>query len=248
MSETAARRAVAPLLAVWLFQLAAFFTPSATWSPMSRFGLTHAVASGEGLSLGHWAEATGDRARVGDRWYSDKAPLPGLVAALPYLVVSAIHRLTGRSAPAFQAEARGDVPATRVQLNTSAQQLLYASSIGVSGLSLAVLALALHALLRRRVEERTSLVAITLACLGTPLYAYATSFYGHVPAAALLTAALEALDPRAPRARLPLAGFCLGAAVGCEYLTAVPGAVLASFAVLHGPRDARARRVSELAL
>ncbi|MBX7197361.1 MAG: hypothetical protein K1X94_35245, partial [Sandaracinaceae bacterium] len=143
---------------------------------------------------------------------------------------------------------RGDVPAAGVQLNTSAQQLLYASSIGVSGLSLAVLALALHALSRRRVDERTRLVAIALACLGTPLYAYATSFYGHVPAAALLTAALEALDPRAPRARLPLAGFCLGAAVGCEYLTAVPGAVLASFAVLHGPRDARARRVSELAL
>jgi hypothetical protein len=242
--EASSQRAVAPLLAVWLLQLAAFFTPSATWSPMSRFALTHAVASGEGFSLGAWAEATGDRARVGEAWFSDKAPLPGLLGVLPYGLIRGIHLAVGHAPPTFEAESRGDVPATRVQLSTSAQQLLYATAVGVSGTAFVVLALQLHAMLRRRHDARTSLVATVLVCLGTPIFPYATSLYGHVPAAAFLTTALAALDPRRepagdpPASRLALAGLCLAGAAGCEYITAVPGVLIGLYAVLSGgPRQ-----------
>lgn len=242
-------RPVAPLLAVWLLQLAAFFTPSATWSPMSRFGLTHAVASGAGLSLGTWAEATGDRARVGDAWYSDKAPLPGLAGVVPYALVHAIHVLFGRAEPAFEAEARGDVPAVHVTLNTSAQQLLYATAVGVSGASFVVLALHLFAMLRRRHDARTALVATTLVCLGTPLLPYATSLYGHVPAAALLTVALASLDPmRTSAPRLALAGLCLASAAGCEYITAVPGAIVGAYGVAAGGRSEVLSRAARMVL
>lgn len=245
MQDAPPRRAVAPLLAVFLLQLAAFFTPSATWSPMSRFGLAHAVASGEGFALGAWAEATGDRARVGEQWFSDKAPLPALIAAVPFAMTRAIHVALGHPAPAFDAESRGDVPATRVQLSTSAQQLLYASAVGVSGVAFLVLGLTLFDLLRRRYDARTSLVATVVVCVGTPIFPYATSLYGHVPAAAFLTLALHSIDPRG-QPRPTLAGLCLAAAVGCEYITAVPAAVIAGFALLSAPAGARVRRVLEL--
>lgn len=215
---------------------------------MSRFALTRAVASGEGFSLGAWADATGDRARVHDAWLSDKAPFPALMGVVPYLLLDTAHRLTGREPPSFEAEARGETPAVRVELSPSAQQLLYATSLGVSGASLVVLALHLYAMLRRRHDARTALVATTLVCLGTPIYPYATSFYGHVPAAALSLVALAALDgPRASH-RLALAGACLAAAVGCEYLTIVPGSVIAAYAIAAGEPSERLSRLARLAL
>jgi hypothetical protein len=239
---------VAPLLAVWMLGLAVLFTPSATWSPMSRFGLTHAVASGDGLALGSWAEATGDRARVGRVWYSDKAPLPALMGVVPYTLVRTIHRLFGRDEPAFEAEARGEVPAVHVTLNTSARQLLYATAVGVSGVAFVVLALHLHAMLRRRHDARTALVATALTCLGTPILPYATSLYGHVPAAAFLMVALASIDPAGPKLRLELAGICLACAVGCEYISVVPGAILGVYAVTSAGRDELPRRLARLAV
>lgn len=241
-------RPIAPLLAVWLLQLAAFFTPSATWSPMSRFALTHAVASGRGLTLGAWAASTGDRARVGDAWYSDKAPLPALLGVVPYTLVHTVHGVFGRAEPAFEAEARGDVPAVHVTLNTSAQQLLYATAVGVSGVGFVVLALHLYAMLRRRHDRRTALVATTLVCLGTPLLPYATSLYGHAPAAAFLVVALASLDPAGPPPRLELAGLCLACAAGCEYLSVVPGAVIGLYAIAVGGRAGALVRLRRVAL
>ncbi|MEZ4338901.1 MAG: hypothetical protein R3B82_19965, partial [Sandaracinaceae bacterium] len=64
------------LLALWVFQLVAYFIPAATWSPTSRYALTHALVELHSAELGRWGDATGDRARVGEAWYSDKAPLP----------------------------------------------------------------------------------------------------------------------------------------------------------------------------
>jgi hypothetical protein len=241
-------RAVAPLLAVWLLLLAAFFTPTATWSPMSRFAVTRAAASGEGFGLGAWAAATGDRARVGGAWYSDKAPLPALLGVAPYALVRAIHRATGRPAPTFQAEARGEVPAVRVTLSASAKQLLHATAMGVSGAAFVVLALHVHAMLRRRHGARAAFVATSLVCLGTPILPYATSLYGHVPAAAFLTTALAALDPRAPRVRPVRVGACLVAAVGCEYLAFIPGALLGVYALASVAPRAIPKRLAWLAL
>jgi hypothetical protein len=244
----ASPRAVAPLLAVWLLLLAAFFTPTATWSPMSRFAVTRAAASGEGFRLGAWAAATGDRARVGEAWYSDKAPLPALLGVAPYALVRAIHRALGRPVPAFQAETRGEVPAVRVTLNASAKQLLHATAMGVSGAAFVVLALHVHAMLRRRHGPRAAFVATSLVCLGTPILPYATSLYGHVPAAAFLTVALASLDPRAPRVRPVLAGACLVAAVGCEYLAVIPGALLGAYALLSVEPRSLPKRLAWLAL
>lgn len=243
-----ARPTVAPLLALWLLQLAAFFTPSATWSPMTRFGLTHAVAEHGSLDLGAWSAATGDRARVGDRWLSDKAPFPALLAVIPYTLTRTLHRLLGRDAPSFEAESRGGIPAVRVTLDESARQLLYASSVGVSGLAFMSFGLLLRIFLLRRFDERTSFVAVTCTCLGTSLFPYATSFYGHVPAAMCLLAAIVCIDMRAKTQRYELAGACLVGAVGCEYISLFPALILGLHALLAGPSDTRLVRLRALLL
>jgi hypothetical protein len=93
-------------------------------------------------------------------------------------------------------------------------------------------------LLRRRVSTSRALWGSAATLLCTCIFPYSTGFYGHVMAGAFLTAAAWLLDPLADEApgsarerpawgRAAAAGACLVAAVGCEYLAAVPALVLA---------------------
>jgi hypothetical protein len=229
---------VAWLLGAVLLLTFGYFVPAATWSPMSRFGVTRSLVEERGVTLGTWAAATGDRSRRNDAWYSDKAPLPALWGAMPYAAVRGVHFALGRDAPAFEARAEGNVPAVRVTLNRSAQQLLYAASLGTSGLAGALVGLWLFLWLRRRFTTSASLVGAVAIVLGTPLFPYATSLFGHTPAAAGLLGALFFGEPQAPRRRLALAGSLLAAAGGCEYLTAIPAVLLGVYlAAIRGPDE-----------
>jgi hypothetical protein len=241
------------LLALLLALTFAFFVPAATWSPMSRFGVTRALVEERSVQLGAWAHATGDRSRRDDAWYSDKAPLPAVMATLPYTLVRTVHRIVGRDEPAFEARSLDGVPAVRVTLNRSAQQLLYASTLGTSGLAGVLVGLWSFVWLRRRFSSGASMLASLVIVLGSPLFPYSTSLFGHTPAAAALLGALCFGEPRAPRRRLVLSGALLALAVGCEYLTAIPAIVLGAYLALaqsEGPFDARSvlTRVGRLAL
>jgi hypothetical protein len=145
--------------------------------------------------------------------------------------------------PDFRAHARGEIPAVRMEVNRAYQQGLFLSSALTSGVAGACVGLLLFELLRRRARLRAALVASILATLGTPIYAYATSFYGHTPAAAFLLGAVVCLDPLGtprgfdiPASRLRWAGFCIACAPGCEYMTAVPAAAVAGLFLLRSPR------------
>jgi hypothetical protein len=95
-----------------------------------------------------------------------------------------------------------------------------------------------------------------VAVLGTPILPYATSYYGHVPAGAALLGALVALDTRGrrfadgvpPRWRVRAAGACLALAPGCEYITAVPAALIGLAFLARVPRRLLASAVLDLAL
>ncbi len=228
--------------AVWLFGIFAFFIPAATWSPASRFALTRAVVEHHGLSIDAFASSTGDRALVDGEWYTEKAPLPSLVATIPYAVVHAVHSLRGVR-PVYRAYARGETPAVRIQVNRPFQRGLFVSSLFTSGLAGAAVGLLLFELLRRRTTRRAALLGSLFFTLGTPVFAYGTSFYGHTPAAALLLAGLLLLDGqlklknrRPSRAALWGAGLCLASAPGCEYLAAVPVALIVGWFVVRSPR------------
>lgn len=226
------------LVALWLLQCFAYFTPAATWNPVSRFALTHALVERGGVAIDPLASATGDRAHRNGHWYTDKAPLPSLMAVPGYAAVRGLHVLLDRPAPAYEVRAGGTVPAARLAPSHTFQRLLHVSSVTTSGLAGVALALLLLRWLGRRYGPRCALVATGATMLATPLFPYASSMFGHVPAAAFLLGAVVALDRhgRTPRG-LRWAGACTAAAAGCEYLTAVPGLFLLAWGVAD--RDVR---------
>ena len=248
--------------AAWLFGVFCYFLPAATWNPVSRFDLTRAIVEQGTLSIDAYADNTGDRARRGEHWYTDKAPLASLLALPAYQAFHWLDRARGKS-PAYQAYASDGHPAQRVTVNRSFQRSLYVCSLATAGLAGVAIGLGLFELLRRRMSPAAALAGSAATVLATPIFPYATSFYGHVVAGAFLVVALALLDgsaavassgAHAPAERtgprrfwIGAAGACLAASVGSEYLSAVPAAVLLlAFlgAALRGSIAARGARAS----
>jgi len=248
--------------AAWLFGVFCYFLPAATWNPVSRFDLTRAIVEQGTLSIDAYADNTGDRARRGEHWYTDKAPLASLLALPAYQAFHWLDLARGKS-PGYQAFASDGHPAQRVTVNRSFQRSLYVCSLATAGLAGVAIGLGLFELLRRRVSPAAALAGSAATVLATPIFPYATSFYGHVVAGAFLVVALALLDgsgtldgggaPRPAESAGPrrfwigAAGACLAASVGSEYLSAVPAAVLLlAFlgAVLRGSIAARGARAS----
>jgi hypothetical protein len=257
--DRASRRRFLLGYGIWLFGALAYFVPSATWSPVSRFNLTRAVVEQGTFSVDAFAESTGDRALRAGHWYCDKAPLPSLIAVPPYAVFYAYNRLRGVK-PEFVAFSTPDTPAQRVEVNRTFQQALYVCSLSTAALAGTALGLLMFLALVRSVGSGVALFASAATVLGTPLFAYSTSFYGHVPATALIFGAVAAvtvgsksvafadpLDVRALRGRLRIAGLCLASSVGCEYLSAVPALFIFAYILWRGRAEA-VYTLSQLAL
>lgn len=235
----AERRRFRLTYATWLFGIFAFFIPAATWSPASRFALTRALVERHELSIDPYASSTGDRALVAGQWFTEKAPLPSFVAAVAYAGLFQLQRIRG-TRPEYRAHSVGQTPAVRLDVNRAFQQALFLCSVVTSGLAGVAVGLLSFELLRRRTRRRVALMGSVFLTLGTPLFAYATSFYGHTPAAAFLLGALVILDPRGRAPAVPpsdralrLAGLCLASAPACEYMTAAPAALIGGWFVLR---------------
>ncbi|HEU4582404.1 MAG TPA: hypothetical protein VFS67_29305 [Polyangiaceae bacterium] len=222
--------------AAWLFGIFCYFLPAATWNPVSRFDLTRSVVERSSFAIDPYVDNTGDRAHRGEHWYSDKAPLAALLAVPAYQAYHWMERSRGK-APAYQVVAKAGEAPQRVTVNRSFQRALYVCSLSTAALAGVGVGLALFELLRRRLSIPTALAGSAAAVLATPLFPYATSFYGHAVAAGFLTIAVALLDTwgaGAPsstlelpsRRRALLAGLCLGTSIGCEYLSFVPAAAL----------------------
>ena len=241
--------------AAWLFGLFAFFLPAATWNPVSRFDLTRAVVEHGSIRIDPYVGSTGDRASVHGRWYTDKPPVVSLAAVPIYAAVRLAQRARGQS-PDYEAIGTTLHPAVRLIPNKAFQQGLYACSLATNGAAGVAVGLMLFELLRRRTTSRNAFLSSTLVLLGTPLFPYSTSFYSHVPAAALLLGAVLSLDQRGVRpldallspARLRIAGACLALAPGCEYLVTAPAALIGVWFLLATRPAARLRALGHLAL
>jgi len=218
--------------AAWLFGAFCYFLPASTWSPVSRFDLTRSIVEQHTVSIDAFADNTGDRSFRDGHWYSDKAPLPALLAVPAYQVYHLMDRARGK-APAYEAVGTPERPAARVTVNRSFQRGLYVCSLSTVALSGVALGLILFELLRRRMSTTGALWGSAGTLFATCIFPYATGFYGHVMAGAFLAGAALLLDPLHPSQGQPSwgrsvgAGACLVAAVGSEYLAAVPALALA---------------------
>jgi hypothetical protein len=234
--------------AAWLFGIFSYFLPPATWNPVSRFGLTRAVVERRALDIDPYADSTGDRAHSGAHWYSDKAPLVALMATPAYAAYHLIDHARGK-APAYEVTSTPTRPTARITVNRSFQRGLYVCSLGTAGLAGVALGLLSFELLRRRAETSVAFVGSALTLLATPLFPYATSFYGHSVAGAFLCAALLLIEGGNARSwATRVAGACLAASVGCEYLSAVPALALLVVLLLAQARERRLRFVVDIAL
>jgi hypothetical protein len=226
-------------IALLVAGLVVFFMPAATWNPVSRLALTRAIVDHGTLSIDADAAGTGDRARVGDHWYTEKAPLPALIATVPYALVSSYNFMVGAS-PHFRVIGPGDRPL--LAPNVAYRRAHYLVSLAVCGTSSLAVVLLLYHLLRREHGHQAALIG-SAGALCTPLFCYSTAFYGHVPAAACLVGSVGAMllgsKGTPARGRVRLAGMLLGAAAGCEYLAAVPAAVLAAWMFWRAERRGR---------
>src|SRR5947207_13090537 len=81
--------------ALWLFGLFAYFIPAATWNPVSRFDLTRAIVERRTFAIDDFVDDTGDRSFANGHWYTDKAPIPSLVAVPAYATFALWQRLRG---------------------------------------------------------------------------------------------------------------------------------------------------------
>lgn len=246
--------------AAWLFGIFCYFLPAATWNPVSRFDLTRSVVERGVLNIDAYADNTGDRAHRGDHWYSDKAPLAALLALPAYQAYHWMVSARGK-APAYQVFGKPGESPQRVTVNRSFQRALYVCSLSTAALAGVGVGLALFEILRRRLSTSAALAGSAATVLCTPIFPYATSFYGHAIAAAFVTAGLALLDSGVPqepqvlsagtrrlptRSRALAAGACLATSIGCEYLSAVPVAVVLlvfAWGAIHGSSEPRVRAV-----
>jgi hypothetical protein len=239
-TSSGVRADLAILLFLTLFGTYAYFWQSRDWNAASRLMLTYSLVDRhqvyiDGLEgqagygrynpvAGGFEMLGGDLARVGDHYFTDKAPGQSFLGALVYFA----GRLSGKLAehPRDEAQARAYWPAD------------YFVTLGTSGLLTALLGVVIYAFSLRLGATHGSGVLLALAYgLGTPALVYATLFYGHQTSAFCTLASFFLLYRARHEGRndfwsMSFSGLLAGYSVVVEYQTAVISAVLGVYALL----------------
>src|SRR6266542_2241810 len=222
-SGTAERRAALLVFCLSLLAYGYFVYRGPHHNPDSRLALTYSLVERRSLAIDAYAETTLDRAYVGGHYYTDKAPGVSFVVAPLYALFRTVLP------PALLDLGTAEAPDRFV-----VRYLLTFFGIGVSS---ALFNAALFGWLGRIERSVGPRLAVTLGyALGSPVYPFSVSAFGHVPAAICLGTAfmLAAVAPqRLAARRLAGAGALLGLAIGFEYPTAVVGLVVAALAVVR---------------
>jgi hypothetical protein len=202
------RRPEAALFALALGTYAYFFQGGG-WNQNSRFNLVRAIVEQHTIVVDDYVSNTGDLAMRDGRHYSDKAPGVSILAVPVY---AAVHPFAGGQRP------RGRLVSLAA----------YLATLVVIGIPSAAAVAVLFSLARLFGATPAPSAAVALAyALGTLALPYATLYYGHQLAAAVLLFAFALLAFPAQRAephtsaRLFAVGVLLGGGVAIEY----PGAL-----------------------
>jgi len=221
-----APRARAWLIAATLFVSYAYFYQGTGWNQNSHFDLARALAEQHSVRIDRYEWNTGDKAFYRGHYYSDKAP--GLsLAALPAISAA------GSLARVF-----------RVSQVLALQ--LYSATVLTSSLGIALAAAVLFVvLLNWNIRSGAAAFAVAVLGLGTPMWIYATQFWGHALSSACLVFAFAAADrlrqPGSSARQLALAaavGQAAGWAVVAEFPAAIPAVMIGLMALIYCRRSA----------
>ena len=210
------------ILAVMLLVSYAYFYEGGGWNQNTRFDLVRAIVERHTVQIDVYQDNTGDKARLGDHFYADKAPGASLTAVPAVAAARIVLRALARD----------------VYGASSLAWLSYVATVTAAGLPAVLAALCVFWISRRLGgTDAASAFAAVVCGVGTPLWAYGSLLYGHALAAGCLAAALAgalSLDPKRPDrrdARLALViGLAAGWAVVTEFPASIPSALIVVFA------------------
>ena len=217
----AAWRAPALLIFGVLLVSYSYFYQGTGWNQNSRFDLTRALLEQHTVGIDRYQWNTGDKAFYGGHYYSDKAPGMALSALPPaWAALALAHGLHVAQVIGFQ---------------------LYLSVLLTCSLAVALAAAVLFTLLLKwNVTPGAAALAALIFGLGTPMWIYATQFWGHALAAACLVFAFAAADRlRESTSGLQsvtlaaIVGLTAGWAVVTEFPAAVPALMIGVMALLY---------------
>lgn len=228
MSWLADRRAV-PALLFALVWLSCGWFGSWEFNPNNSTRLFAAISLAEqgDATIDEFAALTIDKAQFGAHTYLDKAPGMTLLATP---VVAGAFVATGEGARLL--EKRIEAP----DLSRYLRLRLRLATIFITGLLTALAAVALRSLARELTgSDDAALFAALAYALGTPIWGWSTTLFGHAPVAALWMIAIWAIwraTAAAPSPRHALiAGAALGWAVVIEYQAVLGGSVIGLWAL-----------------
>ena len=182
-----------------------FFFGGSGFNQNSTFDQTRAIVEHRTLSIDAYVANTYDVSTWGGHNYPNKAPGLSFFAVPLYAPLYLLERRSG---------AVGQFPLLTLNL-----YLLTAALCATSGAAIAVMLF--FESLRLGVPRRSALAISLLVVLGSPLLAYSTMLFIHVPSAALLLASVMLAERRRPLA----AGAAIGAAGLVNYLC-IPAAIV----------------------
>src|SRR6185437_11873669 len=191
-----------------------------------HFALARALAEQHSVRIDRYQWNTGDKAFYQGHYYSDKAP--GLsLAALPAIPAA------GMLARVFHVSR---LPALQLYLATGL----------TSSLAMALAAAVLFFIvLNWNIRSGAAAFTVAVFGLGTPMWIYATQFWGHALASACLVFAFVAADrlrqPGSSARQFALAaavGLAAGWAVVTEFPAAIPAVMIEVMALIYFRRSA----------
>ena len=227
------RIAVVLALLVW-FSCAWFGSWEGNPNNATRLFAAISLVEDGDATIDEFAALTIDKARFGEHFYLDKAPGVTLMA-LPAVAVA--DWSTGERAAAISKLPNAPDMARFLQLR---QRI--AVAIGAALLTAIAAALLFDLALGLTGSATGALVAALGYALGTPIWGWSTTLFGHAPVAALFVIALWALWRANGPGLMALAGAALGWAVVVEYQAVLAGSMLALFGLSRAwPRPDRWR-------
>ena len=217
------RRFCAALIAATLFASYFYFYQGTGWNQNSHFDLARVLLEQHTVSIDRYQRGTGDKAFYNGHYYSDKAPglsllsLPAVSAAVP--LAAELH-----------------VRGARV-----ADVQLYLATVFTCSLAIALAATVMFfVLLEWNFEPGAAAFAAVVLGLGTPMWVYATEFWGHALASACLVFAFAAADrlrsssvPGRSALLAAFVGLSAGWAVVSEYPAAIPAVLIGMMALIY---------------
>ena len=223
------------LFVLLFFTYGYFVQPIENAQVMTRLGLTLSLIEDKALTIDKFERYTKDKSPLNGHYYPDKPPGLSLLALPAVVVAREAIILTGHD-PASIADS-GPTTAFRIYA--------YVATVSTVGLLTALAAVfVLRVALALGVSLEGALFGALAFGLGTPAFGWATAFFGHAAAGALLFFAFSLIVLlMTSRAGFPsflrwqvMIGALLGLAVSVEIIAAVAGSAIGLFALAQAAK------------